>query len=112
MQLVRDMATFPILIIPGPALLPVIDGKEQGRVRENLSLVSTTSQQIRGSSVSPITHVLHAGSRAIPIPSSTVLTRQGSGSGLLIAEEYKRYGQLSCSMTLRLTLLPAVFGKG
>lgn len=106
MQLVRDMATFPILIIPGPALLPVIDGKEQGRVRENLSLVSTTSQQIRGSSVSPITHVLHAGSRAIPIPSSTVLTRQGSGFGLLIAEEYKRYGQLSCSDDLG-TNLPA-----
>ncbi|XP_021044749.1 vomeronasal type-2 receptor 26-like [Mus pahari] len=71
LQLVKDMASFPILTIQGPAFLPVIDGKGQGRA---------------GSPATPI-------SRA----SSTVLTRQGSGPGLLSAEEGKKYGQLSCS---------------
>lgn len=53
LQLVRGMATFPTLIIPEPALLPAIGTKGQERVEGGLSLVSTTSQQIKGRRGSP-----------------------------------------------------------
>lgn len=48
LKLVQDIASAPTLMTPGPALLPALDGKKEGRGVGSLSLVHATTQKSQG----------------------------------------------------------------
>lgn len=92
--------------IPGPALLPAMNGKGSRRGGGHFSLISTTAQQTReraGSHNPQDLLVCNPTSTA----SSTVLSTKGAGPCLLSAAEGEGQGQLLSSGDPKQAVLPA-----
>lgn len=94
--------------IPGPALLPAMNGKGSRRGGGHFSLISTTAQQTRDSAGSH-NHTLRTCLYIIPTStaSSTVLSTKGAGPCLLSAAEGEGQGQVLSSGDPKQTVLPA-----